>query len=747
MPNRLASETSPYLLQHADNPIDWFPWGDEAFEVARETDRPVFLSVGYSSCHWCHVMAHESFEDPEIGELLNREFVCIKVDREERPDVDEAYMTAVQLMTGRGGWPMSLFLTPDRRPFIAGTYWPKEDRGNHPGFRSVCRQVAMAWQAQRKMVEDTAVQMTDALRETLARTVPESTVALSMDFVADAIRTQLADFDPQNGGFGKAPKFPPHTAIELLLRYATLESADTETQEAAVSAALLTLRSMVFGGIHDHVGGGFHRYSTDERWLLPHFEKMLYDNALMLANLAFAVGICAELEPELADTFARAAQRLIDWLLREMTSEDGYFFSAQDADSEGEEGKFYVWTVDEIHELLRHHAPVFLDSYGFEVEGNFEDESTGRRSGANIPHLREDRTGQFEQELEMLRLYREQRVRPGLDDKGLVGWNGLMIGSLADAALWPLAQNAVVAIMTAERKHGRLPHQVVGSVASGDAYLEDYSYLVYGIIRLATCHDMLEAQGELPAQAIPSDVLLGEARRLCEEMVEKFYDRENGGFFATSDRHENLFGRTKPVFDQPIPSANAIAIRCLAHLGIDELARESLLSLLGWMQRVPNATESLYTTALMFLDEPIPVEVDDAQDDLDVAVQEPETVVPATLLVQVSISGRELVADASGTGIGTVTIVVPDGFHLNSSNPPARWLTPTKVAIRGVENSVQYPDATDDRYMGTIQIPFTVQIPGRESGAEFEVVVSFQACTESECKLPEEKTFNAVVVR
>lgn len=750
MPNRLTHETSPYLLQHAENPVDWYPWGTEAFEEAQKLDRPVFLSVGYSSCHWCHVMAHESFEDAEIGEILNQNFICIKVDREERPDIDEAYMTAVQLMTGRGGWPMSVFMTPDRKPFLTGTYWPKEDQGSHMGFKGVLGQILSAWKTKRTLVNESADKIAEALGEALATQAPDSTTAFDLEFASQAVVAQLAEYDESHGGFGKAPKFPPHTAIEFLLRYATSQAKDVDIQEAALSASLLTLRAMVFGGIHDQVGGGFHRYSTDEKWTLPHFEKMLYDNALMLSNLAQAVGICSELEPGLAELFARTAQKLVDWLMREMTSEEGYFFSAIDADSEGEEGKFYVWTVEEITGLLEHHAPVFLESFNFEAEGNFAEESTGKKTGSNIPFLREDLSSQFEQELEMLRIARESRQRPGLDNKGIVGWNGLMIGALADAALWPLAQNAVVAILAAEKKHGELPHQIAKDEPSGKAFLEDYAYLTYGIIRLAICHGFMEEQGELPQQAIPADALIAVSQRLASEMIAKFYDEAEGAFFSTSTEHETLFGRTKPVFDQPCPSANAIAIRCLIQLGDDQRARKSLDALQGWMQRAPQATEALYSTAMLLLDPTLDLEEGILPTELEPVVSEPivEAVPkPAAKVATVTISAREIQASPSGIGTGHISIFVPEGLHLNSNNPPARWLTPTKVEIRGVKGTVTYPQSNNDRFEGDIQIDFTATLPQGESGVEFEIAVSFQACTETECQAPQEKVFTVVVLK
>jgi len=749
VPNRLASESSPYLKQHADNPVDWLPWGDEAFNLARELDRPVFLSVGYSSCHWCHVMAHESFEDPAIGDFLNRHFVCIKVDREERPDVDDAYMLAVQMMVGHGGWPMSVFLTADRLPFFAGTYWPKNDRDGHPGFATIITQLAQAWREKRSMIDQSASQIGEALRETAGKVVPEATLSLNQEFVDQAIASLLSEFDEKHGGFGTAPKFPPHSAIEMLLRYVTLESANVELQQAALSAALMTLRSIVLGGIHDHVGGGFHRYSTDEKWLLPHFEKMLYDNALMLGNLAQAVGICADLEPQLAETYSRAAQNLVEWLMREMTGEAGYFFSAQDADSEGEEGKFYVWTVDEVAQLLQHHAPVFMDAFQFDLAGNFNDEATGQKTGANIPHLLEDLGGQFLQELEILRLEREQRTRPGLDDKGIVAWNGLMIGALADGALWPLSQNAIISVLKVEKEVGYLPHLLNASSSQGPAFLDDYAHFTQGVIKLAICHSLMEEHGSLPEQAIPADALFGVAKRLCDEMVTKFYDEENGAFYATSLEHENLFGRTKPVFDQPIPSANSVAIRCILQMGDIDRAQKSMSALLGWMQRAPSATESLYTTAMMMI-EPLDSEVEQVELETPVAVA---TSTPASAVtsapkqVLITISAREIKADANGAGVAVIALEVPEGLHLNTPNPPARWLVPTKVGVEGLKANVKYPEGSGDQYVGLIEIPVEMQIPAGESGAEFELTVSFQACTDSECLAPQEKRFSGVLYR
>jgi uncharacterized protein YyaL (SSP411 family) len=385
MPNRLAKENSPYLLQHKDNPVDWFPWGDEALARAREADRPIFLSVGYSSCHWCHVMEKECFEDAEVASVLNSSFVSIKVDREELPEVDEAYMTAVQLSSGRGGWPMSIFMTPDGDPFFGGTYIPKEDRQGHPGLMRIMSEIDRLWRTDRERIHYSAQEFATAIRSSREHEV--SSAKLGTELLRDAVKAHEMDFDEDLGGFGKAPKFPPHTAIEFLLNFAISEVGSEAERQSAADMALFTLERMALGGIHDHVGGGFHRYSTDEQWLVPHFEKMLYDNALLLGNYARAAALCHEQIPELEALFSRVVERLVAWLKSEMTSPEGLFYSALDADSEGEEGRYYVWTKAELSTALGDRAVAFCDTYQVHDAGNYRDEASGVVTGANILHL------------------------------------------------------------------------------------------------------------------------------------------------------------------------------------------------------------------------------------------------------------------------------------------------------------------------------------------------------------------------
>lgn len=385
MSNRLANSSSPYLRQHAENPVEWFEWGEEAFASAREQAKPIFLSVGYSSCHWCHVMAHESFEDFEVASVLNRGFVSIKVDREERPDVDEAYMTAVQLQSGRGGWPMTVLMTPDGDPFFAGTYIPKDDRGQYPGFLSILRQIEELWTRDRPKVEGAARDFRDSLEEALRRSAPEAAQPLDAAFLTRAIETIAAEFDPVHGGFGGAPKFPPHTTLQFFLAAAESPILAPEICAKAKEMAHFTLEQIALGGLHDHVGGGFHRYSTDAVWLVPHFEKMLYDNSLLLGNFARAARQSVGSRREL---FESAAKGIVRWFREEMQTPDGLFGSALDADSEGAEGKFYVWSKAEIESVLGESADKFCREYGITEEGNYRDEASGRRTGANIPHLR-----------------------------------------------------------------------------------------------------------------------------------------------------------------------------------------------------------------------------------------------------------------------------------------------------------------------------------------------------------------------
>jgi uncharacterized protein len=536
MANRLAQETSPYLLQHRENPVDWYPWGEEALSRAREDDRPILLSVGYSACHWCHVMAHESFEDPGTAAYMNEHFVNVKVDREERPDVDALYMEAVQAISGQGGWPMTVFLDPEGVPFYGGTYFPPDDSRGMPSFRMVMEAVVDAFESKRDEIEQRAPQMRARLAAIGQVEPADSPQATMLDEVIE--RLHLAA-DRARGGFGGAPKFPPASAIELLLA-----RGETEIPE-------LTLDAMMAGGIYDQIGGGFARYSVDAAWQVPHFEKMLYDNALLAR--AYLHGWQAMGH----ERYRRICEETLDWALREMRGPEGGFYSAFDADSEGEEGRFYVWTPQEIQAVLGDPAPSegsfspqqivdLMNFYGVSETGNFE--------GRNILHL----TGATKPEgLDQMRraLYevRAQRVWPGLDDKRLTAWNALMIAALAEAgAVLGREQYLDAARACAEfvwrdlrNDEGALLRTYKDGRAHLKAYLEDHAFLLEALLTL------YEASFEA--------VWFERARELADTLLARFADHERGGFFSTADDHESLIARRKEIGDHPIPSGNSAA--------------------------------------------------------------------------------------------------------------------------------------------------------------------------------------------
>ena len=552
--NRLIHETSPYLLQHAHNPVDWYTWGPEALARARAEQKPILLSIGYSSCHWCHVMERESFEDGAIAALMNRHYVCIKVDREERPDLDSIYMAAtLALNQGQGGWPMTVFLTPEARPFYAGTYFPPTDRWGRPGFATVLTKIAELWAEQH---EDLAAQAAEITRFLAQRTqaVPGSTVGETE--IKEAVAELAESFDKAYGGFGPAPKFPPATALALLLRH------HHRTGDAgALAMATKTLDAMAQGGMYDHIGGGFARYATDERWLVPHFEKMLYDNALLAR---------AYLEGHQATGsafYAQVAREVLDYILREMTGPDGGFYSATDADSEGEEGKFFVWTPAEVEAVLGPEEAGWISAYyDISAEGNWEGKSIPNtpRSLERVAGRLGVKPDRFRATVEAARakLYeaRRRRVPPGLDDKVLTAWNGLMIGAMAEGYrvlgdpryLAGASRAADFLLRSLRRPDGGLYRTARGGRAHLEAYLEDYAYLAEGLL------DLYEAGGAVR--------YLDEARSLCERILRDFADPAGGGLYDTAAGHESLIVRHREGTDDATPSANAVAAAVLARL-------------------------------------------------------------------------------------------------------------------------------------------------------------------------------------
>jgi uncharacterized protein YyaL (SSP411 family) len=570
--NRLAGEQSPYLLQHAHNPVDWYPWGKAAFEKARLENKPIFLSIGYSTCHWCHVMERESFESEKIAELLNRDYVSIKVDREERPDVDRIYMTFVQATSGGGGWPMSVWLTPQLQPFFGGTYFPPENRFGHPGFASILTQIADAWRTQRGQIEDSARDVVQQLQKSIA-VEPGRATSINTDLLDSGFYYFRRTFDSQMGGFGGAPKFPRPSVFQFLLRY----HARTKNKEA-LEMTLLTLREMAKGGMHDQLGGGFHRYSVDERWFVPHFEKMLYDQAQLAIGYLEAFQITGERQ------YADVARRIFDYVLRDMTSPEGGFYSAEDADSVIDpeepkvkgEGAFYIWTVDEIRELVpQPTADWFCYRYGVAEGGNVANDPHNEFNNRNILYQAvsvADTATQFRQIEEtvteglakaeaILLEARSKRVRPHLDDKVLTAWNGLMISAFAlGGAVLNEPRYAAAARRAAEFVLAKMYDAGTGVLLrryrEGDAaipgFLDDYSMFAQALT------DLYETQFD--ARHLETAV------RLTEKQRELFEDRKDGAFFSTGESDDALVMRIKDDYDGAEPSGNSVALMNLLRL-------------------------------------------------------------------------------------------------------------------------------------------------------------------------------------
>ena len=551
--NALINETSPYLLQHAHNPVQWYPWGTEALTKAKGEDKPILLSIGYSACHWCHVMEQESFEDEEIAALMNQSFVSIKVDREERPDLDAIYMTAVQMMTGSGGWPMTAFLTPDQVPFFCGTYFPKEDRYGMPGFRRLLISIAQTYREKKHLIHDNA----DSILEELRKSSPASSVQGRLDsgIMDQAAASLVADYDPANGGFGAAPKFPPSMALDFLMRTVFRNGGDRYLEMIHK-----TLTQMACGGIYDQLGGGFHRYSVDAQWLVPHFEKMLYDNALLSRAYLDAHLLTRD------EFYGKICQEVLDYVALEMTSPEGGFYSSQDADSEGGEGAFFVWTQQEIRDALGDaDAEIFSRYYGVSQGGNFEGKTILHISGTPGEIARQFKiseehfSGIILRCRQKLLAIRKTRPRPGRDEKILTAWNGLMLRSFAEAAnglmrddYRQLAVRNAEFLLSALRPEGKLLRSYKDGRARFNAYLEDYACLIEGLLSL------YEATFNLR--------WIREAKELAGLMIAKFWDPEGKGFFFTSDDHESLIHRPMDFYDHATPSGNSVAAYALLRL-------------------------------------------------------------------------------------------------------------------------------------------------------------------------------------
>ena len=602
MPNRLAKEKSPYLLQHAHNPVDWYPWGSEAFERAKAEDKPIFLSIGYSTCHWCHVMERESFENEAIARQLNEGFVPIKVDREERPDVDDVYMTAVQTMTGSGGWPLSLFLTPDGKPFHGGTYYPPDDRYGRPGFPALLAAVADAWKNRRAELDTSAGRLLAHLD--LAERASTDGEAVGPGALDRAALAAARDFDRTHGGFGGAPKFPPSMRLELLIRRSIRTG-----QESAREMVETTLAKMAAGGIYDHVGGGFHRYSTDARWLVPHFEKMLYDNALLARVYVLAFRAFGN------EDFARVARETLDYLLAEMTPEAGGFFAAQDADSEGEEGTFYVWNPQSVEAAVGPEAaPIVSARFGVTPGGNFEHGQTVLSIVRSVGELAEEfgiSEGRVEEILADARrkMYeaRSGRVPPMTDEKLLTDWTALAISAFAlagrvlsepryEAAAGRAADRVLWRCRVKERGRPQLFHREKDGAAGIAGFASDYAFFVEALL------DLYETTFE--------PRYFRSALELQEEMHERFAD-PRGGYYLSGESHDGLILRPKELFDGAMPSSNSVAAMNLLRLGSftgdpkhRERAEKVFSAFAGYLDRAPSAFPRLLAALDYREDEP-----------------------------------------------------------------------------------------------------------------------------------------------
>lgn len=756
--NALIDSTSPYLLQHAHNPVNWMPWGPEAFEKARKENKPIFVSIGYSTCYWCHVMERESFENEEVAKVINEHYIAIKVDREERPDIDEQLMLATQLMTGRGGWPNSIWLTTDGRPWMAGTYFPKDQ------FVGALTQLSSVWKSEPAAVQKQADSLSNAIRQASQVPAASPNSAPSQRPMEQFLLEAAQIFDGTHGGFGTRPKFPPHGMLRLLAE-AAREEQDKTGPKSASKMLNRTLEAMWYGGIHDHVGGGIHRYSTDERWFLPHFEKMLYDNAQLVRALAEAAALELSEEPGLSeetgpnaeiasytDQHRRAIADIFGWLKREMTHEQGAFYSALDSESEGgEEGRYYTWSMKELEqELGQADAKVFAQYYNFEPPGNFTEEATGHRPGTNIPYLKLNQKGQSEPAAiaklrAKLLAAREDREYPHLDDKVLTSWNGLMISALARAGsvldepqYVQAAERAALFVQTELVLEGQLQRSWRDGRASLPAYLNDYAFFAEGLLEL---YAATEQQSWLDA-----------ADAVALEMIEKFEDKQGGGFFFTSADHEELLLRSKNLMGGGnLPVGNGVAVQVLLRLyeetGKPEylaVAERTLRSFSGLMQRSPRQVEHLVIANLHFLR-------------LSQEQSETEEIADAyylTPVVAARVYSSHLNVTPGSRLELAVVLDVERGYHLYADTNDPELVKPTSIAVAEDAGwqvgEIEQPAGTI-RFDGILdakiavlegQLKYFIPIEISEQAELGEVVLpvtlKWQACDGNRCLAPEE---------
>jgi uncharacterized protein YyaL (SSP411 family) len=720
--NRLAKETSPYLLQHAHNPVDWYAWGEEAFEAARAQNKPIFLSVGYSTCYWCHVMERQSFENEQIAKEMNERFVCIKVDREERPDVDQLYMTAVQVLTRHGGWPMSVWLTPDLRPFYGGTYFPPVDAGGRPGFLTVMRAIEGAYRDRPGDVEKTATQLVNILKQVAEPAAPESPVTIGPELIEELIERSTADYEGQFGGFGGAPKFPRQTLLELIL----VHNRHVKN-EARMKMLRHTLDAMAHGGIRDQLGGGFHRYSTDAQWLVPHFEIMLYDNAMLAWVYAEASRQMKE------ERYAQVARGILDFILREMTSPEGAFYTAFDAEVDAMEGLSYLWTIDEVKAILgESDAKVFAKIYGLDGGPNFADPHHGTGvADKSILYLPQGMDDEMEAKVGPMRqkLYEARRMRkqPLLDTKIITSWNALMIRAMAYAGKVLGEKRYVEAAGRAgeflwnSHRHpgGGLWRTSRDGVNKHFAFLDDYAFLAQAFLELK------EASGD--------QEWLTRAREIATQMQSRFVDRQGGGFYFTAKGTEDLIVRQKVASDSPLPSGNAVGAMVMLQVGMVDVARDTLRAFAQQMEQNGEGMSSMVEAAIYYLkdNEPIAVGPGPWRGEQD-RVESPQEMAEKVVSMQAAwVNPKEL----------HVQLSIAEGYHINAHRAE-RDLIATQLSVSGVEVEIEYPEGERRKfgfadgeiavYSGavTIAVKFKKSMSGH---GPVRMGIAYQACDEQAC--------------
>ena len=742
--NRLIHETSPYLLLHAHNPVEWYPWDDEALTRAKKENKLIFLSVGYSTCYWCHVMEREVFSNPEIAEQMNKNFINIKIDREERPDLDEIYMTATQIMIRRGGWPNSVFLTPDLKPFYAGTYFPPTDKLNRPGFPTVLDAVHEAWVTREAEVINAANEITNIIERVISTGFTSLTAeSLDRSLISTGVTHLKTTYNQAYGGFGTAPKFPSPANLEFLLReyerQSKLQTANTDA-ESLLKMVTQTLDMMAYGGIYDQIGGGFHRYSVDAKWLVPHFEKMLYDNA-QLAKIYLQAYKITE-KPQ----YRRIAEKLFSFIAREMTAPDGGFYSAIDAETDAEEGKYYVWTEDEIKKVLsKKDVKEFASVYGVDKGPNFEGKNVlyvpnGAESEASLKKVKSAR--------ETLLAARYERERPLLDTKIIVSWNGMMIDALAygyevlgEEKYLTAASKAAELILDKMRKpDGELWHTYTAGVAKYDAYLDDYAFFVRGLLGLSN------ATGE--------ERWLRSATTLTDKMIELFWDDKHGGFFFTKADAKQLIVRTKKPHDSAIPSGNAVAVDNLLMLNPSyrNYAEKTIRSFAKAMGDTPSSFMHMLfaLNGYLNIEEGLSVSTPElntsAQEKLSLG-DSSQALVTATAKIKTPTKGNQIDVE--------VQVKIAAGWHINANPAGQDNLIPTTITVDKdalIEiNNVKYPKGKSMKfefspesvnvYDGTFTIPLKLkQKPDTliKKGVPIILKLNYQACNDTECSLPQE---------